>query len=179
MIRPVLKMGHPLLRQKAQPFTLEEIANGSYKTIIEDLFDTMEHQNGVGIAAPQIGISKQIAIVSVPTENKTLYKDLTEKEGLSPLVVINPTIDILKYKLKGFWEGCLSIPGLRGYVERPQKIQVNFLNEEGQQKKMIAENFLATVFQHELDHLDGILYLDKVTDPKKIAYIEEYKKYQS
>jgi peptide deformylase len=77
----------------------------------------------------------------------------------------------------GFWEGCLSVPGLRGYVERPRKIKVDYLDEHGAARTIVAEDFLATVFQHELDHLDGVLYVDKMVDKTRFAFVEEYQRY--
>jgi peptide deformylase len=93
------------------------------------------------------------------------------------LVIWNARVKVLDPTPSGFWEGCLSVPGLRGYVERPSKIEVNYLDERGKPQTRIAEGFLATVFQHELDHLDGVLYVDKVADKAKFAFTEEYARY--
>ena len=95
-----------------------------------------------------------------------------------PLTVfVNPEVTYLTDDLQGFWEGCLSVPGLRGYVERPKKVRVNYLNEKGEEKEIVAEGFLATVLQHELDHLFGILYIDRVKDPKLLSYQEEFEQF--
>ena len=100
-------------------------------------------------------------------------------DSSSVFIIINPQITILDSNLQGFWEGCLSVPGLRGYVERPIKIKVDFLNELGEKQIFIAENFLAVVFQHELDHLFGKLYIDRITDMTKLSYLDEFAKFNN
>jgi peptide deformylase len=178
-VREVIKMGHPTLRVKAEPVPAEEIQTEEFKALVQDMFETMEAEEGIGIAAPQIGISKQVAIVGVPKENPR-YPEVEEDEedfGFDILVVINPKITVLDEEKMGFWEGCLSVPGLRGYVERPKKIKVEFLDLEGNEQTIEASGFGATVFQHEIDHLDAVLYVDRVEDKTKLAFIDEYMKY--
>lgn len=178
-VKEVIKMGHPTLRVKAQPVPVEEIQTESFQNLIQDMFDTMEAEDGIGIAAPQIGVSKSVAIVGVPKDNPR-YPDVEEDEddfGFDILVVINPKITVIDDEKMGFWEGCLSVPGLRGYVERPKKIKVNFLDMEAKEQTMEISGFGATVFQHEIDHLDGVLYVDRVEDKTKLAFIDEYLKF--
>lgn len=176
-VREVLKMGHPTLRVKAEPIPVEELKSKDFKDLIADMLETMEEEEGIGIAAPQIGVSKQVAIVGVPKENPR-YPDLPEDEepevDFDILVVINPTITVLDDTPSGFWEGCLSVPGLRGYVERPSKIKVDYTDIHGEKQVIEASGFAATVFQHELDHLDGVLYVDRVEDKTKLAFMDEY-----
>jgi peptide deformylase len=175
-VREVLKMGHPTLRVKANPIPLEEIQSREFRNLIQDMFETMEKEEGIGIAAPQIGISKQVAIVGVPKDNPR-YPETPESEeddDFDILVVINPKVTVMDETPSGFWEGCLSVPGLRGYVERPSKIKVEFTDLEGEAQVMEVSGFGATVFQHELDHLDGVLYVDRVSDITKLSYMEEY-----
>lgn len=163
-IQKVIRMGHPTLRVKAEPISQDEIKSDSFKQLITDLFDTMEEEEGIGIAAPQIGISKQVAIVGMP-----------DHEGdFQAVVVINPKIEALTSEVSGNWEGCLSVPGLRGYVERPHKIKVNFLDIDGNTQEIILDDFGAIVFQHECDHLIGKLYVDHIKDPTQLMYLEEY-----
>jgi peptide deformylase len=132
----------------------------------------MIYEKGLGIAAPQIGVSKQICILQIPEYNER-YGKLTA----FPLsIIINPVITVLDEATQGFWEGCLSIPGIRGYVLRPKKIKIVFLNERGESIEVIAEGLAAVVFQHEIDHLYGNLYIDKVVN-KKIAFIEEFQQF--
>jgi peptide deformylase len=93
------------------------------------------------------------------------------------LVIFNARVTPLAQETFGFWEGCLSVPGLRGFVERPRKVRVDYTDHEGKPQTIVAEDFLATVFQHELDHLDGVLYVDKIKSPDQFAFIEEYQRY--
>lgn len=177
-VREVLKMGHPTLRVKASPIPKEEILSQEFKELVADMFETMEAEDGIGIAAPQIGVSKQVAIVGVPKDNPR-YPDAPQDEDedefdFDILVVINPTITVVDDTKSGFWEGCLSVPGLRGYVERPSKIKVEFTDMEGNPQVKVVSGFAATVFQHELDHLDGVLYVDRVEDKTKLSFIDEY-----
>ena len=169
-IHEIIRMGHPTLRKTAEQVTLEEIKSSEMKQLIQDMVETMEDYSGVGLAAPQINISKQIAIIKLPEES-----DRYEETEISPLYVLfNPKITILSEQKQGCWEGCLSVPDLRGFVERPEKIKVNYLNELGEKSEIQLEGFLATVFQHELDHLDGILYIDKLKDTKLLSYCAEF-----
>ncbi len=174
-VKKVIRMGHPVLRQTAAPLTDEEILSPETKELVQDLLDTMAAEDGIGIAAPQIGISKQVALVGVP-EDSERYPDANE----TPLyVVINPKIKFLDETPQGFWEGCLSVPGLRGYVERPSKIQVDFKNLDGKEQSLVLEDFDATVFQHELDHLFGVLYVDRIKDSKQLMYTEEFAEFHA
>lgn len=166
----VIRMGHPTLRQVAQRVTAEEIDSPEFKQLLVDLYDTMKIEGGIGIAAPQINISKQVCLIELPA-NSERYGTLLA----SPLyIIINPIITIVDQSHQGFWEGCLSVPGLRGFVERPRKISIEYMDENGQTKKIVVEDFLATVFQHELDHLFGKLYIDRITDFSKLSYLEEF-----
>jgi len=173
--KTVIRMGHPTLRKTAEAVELLEIDTPEFKALLADMFDTMKVEGGIGIAAPQINVSKQIALIELPANNAR-YGTL----DVSPLfVIINPKLTIIDSELQGFWEGCLSVPGLRGFVERPKAIQIDFTNELGEEKQFIAEGFLATVFQHELDHLFGKLYIDRITDTTKISYSEEFAQFNN
>ncbi|MGZ3808064.1 MAG: peptide deformylase [Bacteriovorax sp.] len=168
--RKVIRMGHPALRKTAEVVSMSEIETPAFKELLKDMYDTMKHEGGIGIAAPQINVSKQVALIELPA-NSERYGTLES----SPLfTLINPTITIKDPLHQGFWEGCLSVPGLKGFVERPRVVQIDYLNEFGEKKQYIAEDFLATVFQHELDHLSGKLYIDRITDTTKLSYLEEF-----
>ncbi|MDO9182894.1 MAG: peptide deformylase [Bacteriovorax sp.] len=173
--RPVIRMGHPTLRLTADSVAITEIGTSEFKLLLSDLFDTMKVEGGIGIAAPQINVSKQIALIELPA-NSERYGTLESSELYT---IINPEITVIDSELQGFWEGCLSVPGLRGYVERPRKVQINYTNEFGDQKELIVEDFLATVFQHELDHLFGNIYIDRITDSTKLSYLDEFLEYNS
>ena len=177
-VKEVIKMGHPNLRKVAEKVDISSLPSQELDQLIQDLFDTMEKEEGIGIAAPQINVSQQVAIIGIPVDNPR-YEDLEidEIDDFEPLVVINPEIKVLDEASQGFWEGCLSVPGLRGYVERPKKIEVTFYNPEGQKMQIEAEGFMATVFQHEIDHLFGKLYVDRVTDTTKLSFIDEFQEF--
>ena len=171
--RKVIRMGHPTLRKVAETVPVSEIHTPEFKELLVDMYDTMKAEGGIGIAAPQINVSKQVTLIELP-ENNSRYGDL---EGTPLMVIINPVIKYLTEEKQGFWEGCLSVPGLRGFVERPKSVQIDYLNEHGEEKQIIADEFLATVFQHELDHLFGKLYIDRITDTTKISYNDEYSEF--
>jgi peptide deformylase len=172
-IRKVARMGHPVLRAVGRELTSKEIQGPEIQRLIADMIQTMHEYGGIGIAAPQVHESIQLAIIEFE-EDSERYPDMGEQ----PLMVIcNPKITVLDSKEQGFWEGCLSVPELRGLVHRPRKIQVDYLDEKGKPQKIVAENFLATVFQHELDHLAGKLFVDRIKDITKLAFLEEYRKY--
>jgi peptide deformylase len=170
----IVRMGHPVLREVARPLAEDEIQSPGIAQLVEDMTETLHAAGGIGLAAPQVNRSIQLAIVEI-AEIPGRYGDLPP----SPLTVyINPTITVLSPDAEGFWEGCLSVPGLRGYVERPQHIQVDFLDLQGEPNRMVLEGFLATVFQHELDHLQGKLYIDRMKDMRQLSFEEEFTQFQ-
>lgn len=172
-IRKVARMGHPVLRQKGRDLTPAEIRSPEIQRLIVDMVDTMKEYGGIGLAAPQIHESLQLAIIGYD-EGSERYPD----QGEQPLsVYINPKITVLDKTEQSFWEGCLSVPELRGLVARPRKIRVDYLDERGEARSIEAEDFLATVFQHELDHLAGVLFIDRLKDTKHLAFTEEYERY--
>lgn len=172
-IREVTRMGNPVLRKEAEDLTPEEILSAETKELLQDMYDTMKAESGIGIAAPQIGVSKKVALIAVPEESERY----PEAEESPMLYIFNPKITVLDEELQGFWEGCLSVPGLRGFVERPRKVQIDFLDINANQQSIVIEGFLATVFQHELDHLFGKLYVDRITNMSKLTFNEEFSKY--
>lgn len=169
MIQPICRMGNPVLREQAQEISQAMMNSDQFAQILQDLLDSMKHYGGIGIAAPQIGVSLKVALIELKELNR-----YGEKVNLPLTTFINPKIQYLTQETQGFWEGCLSVPGLRGFVERPKKVMVSFLDETGEEREIIAEGFLATVLQHELDHLEGTLYIDRIKDPKLLSFQEEY-----
>ncbi|MGB0453183.1 MAG: peptide deformylase [Bacteriovoracaceae bacterium] len=166
-------LGNPVLRKTAKVLTDKEILSQEIKDLREDLFDTMTESQGIGIAAPQIGISKQLALIYI-AEGNSRYNI----ESSQPLLTIfNPVITVVDESPQYFWEGCLSVPGIRGYVQRPKKIKLTYLDEFAKARELIAEDFLSTVIQHELDHLFGTLFVDRVKDTKNLMFFSEYEKY--
>lgn len=172
MIRPICRMGNPILRKKTAQVPKDFLKTDEFAQLIQDMKDSMKHYGGIGIAAPQIGIDKQIAIIELVGFNR-----YGENVNLPLTIFINPKIEYLTTDEQGFWEGCLSVPGLRGFVERPRKIRVSYLSIEGDTKTIEAEGFLATVLQHELDHLEGVLYVDRIKDLTKLTFQEEFEEY--
>lgn len=166
----VLRMGHPTLRKRARPLLPEEVVGQEMESLIADMQDTLHAYGGIGLAAPQIDRSVRLAIIEI-IDSSSRYGEIP----LMPLTVyFNPEITVLSEQTQGFWEGCLSIPGLRGYVERPQHIRVDYLDQGATPQTVEFDGFLATVLQHELDHLDGILYVDRLKDSKLLSFEEEF-----
>jgi len=165
-IHQIIKMGNPILREISRELTSEEILSPEVKTLISDMWETMEHAGGIGLAAPQIAIPLQLTVIRVPKDSERY----PESEESDEFVIFNPKITYLTEETQGFWEGCLSVPGLRGFVERPKKIRVDYLDQEAKPQSIELDDFLATVFQHELDHLIGKLYVDRIKDITTLMY---------
>jgi peptide deformylase len=168
-IRKVARMGHPVLRLKARKIETSELRTPGFRAVLRDMFETLEEYEGIGIAAPQIRESMAVAIIAYPLDGE-------------PKVVINPEITVLDSTLQGYWEGCLSIPELRGLVYRPRKVRIEYMDLDGNQQVIEPEGFEATVYQHELDHLFGVLFVDRVKfapGESPIAFTEEYARYHA
>lgn len=159
----ILKMGDPRLLRVAKPVT--EFGSAELQTLIADMFDTMKAANGAGLAAPQIGIDLQLVIFGY--QNNVRYPDAPP---VPPTVLINPVITLLDDELVEGWEGCLSVPGLRGVVERHSRIRYSGVDADGQPIEREADGFHARVVQHECDHLVGVLYPMRVKDFSRFGY---------
>lgn len=172
-VRRIIRMGHPILRQRARELEADEIGSDAMRRLVADMIDTLHDYGGIGLAAPQVAEPIRLAIVQLPG-GQSRYGELPSV----PLTVfVNPRIDVLDEASDGYWEGCLSVPGLRGFVERPRHIRVHALNLDGEPLDMTFQGFAATVFQHEFDHLDGTLYVDRIRDPAKLVFEEEFERY--
>ena len=165
-VRPILRIGDPRLREVSAP--VEEFDTPELHELVHDMFDTMDAADGAGLAAPQIGVLSRVMIFGV--EANARYPDA---ESVPSTVLINPEFTVLGESAGGFWEGCLSVPGMRGYVERPAHIQYRGYDQYGNLVELEATGFHAIVFQHEYDHLDGILYPDRIADPTLFGFNEE------
>lgn len=173
MILKVARMGHPILRKAGRELSSAEIGSEEIQRLIRDMVETLHEYGGIGLAAPQVHQSLQLAVIEI-SEDSPRYQEA----GAQPLLVIaNPKITVLDQAEQAFWEGCLSIPEIRGLVHRPRKIRVDYLDAGARKQTFVAEDFLATVFQHELDHLQGKLFIDRMRDSTKLAFMEEYRKY--
>ena len=165
-VRSILRIGDPRLRQVAVP--VDAYDTPDLHELIEDMFDTMAAADGAGLAATQIGVIKQVMIFGV--ESTPRYPDI---EPVPTTVLINPEFSVLSDEIAGFWEGCLSVPGMRGYVERPASIRYSGYDQFGNHTECDVAGFHAIVFQHEYDHLQGILYPDRIVAHDKFGFTEE------
>ena len=174
-VRKIIRMGHPTLRKPARRLEARELASPEIGRLVNDMIDTLNDSGGIGLAAPQIDEPVRLAIIEIGG-GPGRYGDVP---AMPLTVFVNPTIEVVDPKAAGYWEGCLSVPGLRGYVERPQFVRVSYQDLNGKKHVLELKGFLATVFQHEFDHLDGKLYIDRMTDPTKLVFEEEYLRYLS
>ena len=164
-VRLVLRMGEPLLLEKAQPVTA--FNTPELHALILDMQDTMNAMDGAGIAAPQIGVSLQVVIFGVGSNPR--YPDA---EQVPYTVLINPILTPVGEEIEDGWEGCLSVPGLRGVVPRYIRLHYTGFDQFGEPMDRLVSGFHARVVQHECDHLNGILYPMRITDLNKFGYTE-------
>ncbi len=169
MQREVLQLGNPKLRQTARP--VENPADLEIQSLIDDLIGTMEQSNGVGIAAPQVGIDLQVVIVA---SRPTLR--YPHAPHMDPIAMINPHITDNGTGQVKDWEGCLSVPGLRGLVPRASTISVDFHDRNGHAQQTIFHDFVARIVQHECDHLQGYVFIDRVESTRELITENEYHK---
>lgn len=163
------QLGDSILRLQAQ--RVIDVNATHTKEIIDTMKTMLSTSKGVGVAAPQLFESVRIVIVvSRPSERYPLAPKM------EPVVMINPSFKVLSQSKKKDWEGCLSIPGIRALVPRYENIQIDYFDELGNKQKLLAENFVARIFQHEYDHLNGLVYLDRVEDNKDIITESEFQK---
>lgn len=167
-LRKIVKMGNPVLAARAAPGDSENMER--VIDLLPDMAETMRAAGGVGLAAPQVGESLRVIIFEVPESRASGAED----DGpLELQALINPEIEPIGEAMELGWEGCLSIPGLRGEVPRHARIRYTGLDGEGNRVAREASGFHARVVQHEVDHLDGVLYLERMTDMRRIGYVEE------
>lgn len=172
MILKVARLGHPVLREQAKALTTAEITSPEIQRLIDDMVETMYEYDGVGLAAPQIHISKQIAVIEV--HDNPRYPDM---EPVPLTVLINPRITDRSKKLVEGWEGCLSVPDLRGSVPRNESLICEALDRNGKTIRIEAKGFFARVIQHEWDHLQGNVYLDRMPHLKTLSHLNEFGRY--
>ena len=164
MVRDIVLMGDPVLRQRATPV---DIFDDELKKLVDDMYETMYHAEGIGLAANQIGIARQVLVVDIRDE-----KDA----AAGRMALINPRIVMVTDELDKESEGCLSIPGLEEVVERPWGVRVEGVDVAGKPVSVEAEALLARALQHEIDHLEGILFLDRVSPLKRRMLLQKWKK---
>lgn len=164
-VREILRMGDPRLLRIAQP--IQAFGTSELEELVSDMFQTMHAAGGVGLAAPQIGVDKQLVIFGFETSER--YPDA---EAVPRTILLNPTIELLGEEAVEGWEGCLSVPGLRGLVPRVEHIRYRGVDVQGQPIDRIAQGFHARVVQHECDHLIGRLYPTRMTDLTKLGFTD-------
>ena len=164
-IRPVLRMGDPVLLEVAKPVV--EFDTPELHALIRDMEDTMQHMNGAGIAAPQIGVSLRVVIFGVGSNPR--YPDA---EQVPYTVLINPVLNPVKDEMQDGWEGCLSVPGMRGVVPRYTRLHYTGFDQYGKPIDRLVSGFHARVVQHECDHLDGILYPMRIRDLAQFGFTD-------
>lgn len=170
-VLPRTKLGDPVLRKKAQSVPLAFIKTKKFRELTRRMIYTMRRSQGVGLAAPQIGISKAIAVMEM---RKTPTRQNIEPRG--PIVIVNPRIKSFSKKKIADYEGCLSFDGVRAMVSRSESITVEYHDMNGEKVTEKASGLWARIFQHEIDHLNGIVYVDRVDDSKTFMRVEEFKK---
>jgi peptide deformylase len=171
-VREILTVGHPLLRERAVEVDPTEIPSPAVQQVIDDLIDTMHHANGAGIAANQIGELVRIATIEVNKNPRYPYKP-----PIPLTIVINPVVEFMDDKLVEINEGCLSVPNMRGNVMRHVNIRVSYLDRHGDSHVEIKRGLTAGTFQHELDHLDGLLFLDRVADTRTLTTWDQFERW--
>jgi peptide deformylase len=171
-ILKVARLGHPVLRQVAEPVPPEAIGSPDVQGLIDDMLETMAEYDGAGLAAPQVHVSRRVAIYGVEANPR-----YPEAPAVPLTVLINPTITPLGTEQEEDWEGCLSVPDLRGMVPRWTRVRVEAWGRDGKRLRFEAHDFHARVVQHECDHLDGKVYLDRMRSLDSLAHIAEFQRY--
>lgn len=162
-ILKVAQLGHPVLRQVARELTLDELLSPGFQQFLDDLLETMIEYDGAGLAAPQVHASYRAVVLT-----------LTDERG--PEFFVNPRITVLSDSTRRTWEGCLSVEGFRGLVERPDHIRIEALDRDGSEKALEIHGFGAVVIQHECDHLDGVVYVDRAM-PRSLVFTKEMRRW--
>lgn len=172
MILKVARMGHPILRERALEVAPEQIVEPAFQKLIDDMIETMAEYDGAGLAAPQVHVAQRLVMFHLDSNPR-----YPQADPVPLTIAVNPVITPLTNELQGMWEGCLSVPGLRGYVERPARVRFEALDRYGQRMEEELEGFAAVVIQHECDHLDGRLFIDRITDTTRLAFQREFERY--
>ena len=170
-ILKVARIGHPVIRYKAKNVPPELIETPGFQKLIDDMVETMHEYDGVGVAGPQVHVPLRLAVLEVPV------RDGRARKAVPLTVLINPKVTPLSRKTISDIEGCLSIPELRGLVPRFERVRLEALDRHGKPYSIIAAGFHARVIQHECDHLDGNVYLDRMDDMKSLGFLDELSRF--
>lgn len=173
-ILKVARLGHPVLRQIARPVPVDAIRSADVQRLIDDMIETMREYDGAGLAAPQVHALLQIAVIEVAANPR--YPDAPEV----PLtVLVNPVVTPLTDEVEEGWEGCLSVPDMRGRVPRRTAVRLESYDRDARRVDLVAKDFFARVIQHETDHLDGVLFFDRMRSFQSLTFLEEYSRYHA
>lgn len=165
------RMGHPVLRQAARPIPEDQLHSPALQRLIDDMVMTMREDQGIGLAAPQVFQPLRLAVLGDSTSTAA------DPDAIPLTILINPTWKYRSEEQMEGWEGCLSVPGLRGVVPRAAAVQLEALDRYGRPVHLEADGYFARVLQHEIDHLDGVLYLDRMPDMRRLTFMEEFSRY--
>jgi len=169
-ILKIARLGHPVLRQVARKVEPAEIKTPAFQKLVDDLIETMREYDGIGLAAPQVHESVRLAIIGIE-------EGRGDDRTIRVLPVINPEVKPTAKSTAEDWEGCLSLPRLRGRVVRPDHVQVRALDRRGNKVEFDLQGYPARVAQHEIDHLDGVLFIDRMKSFETLCFLDEYSKY--
>ena len=169
-IRPILTSEALQLRRVAKTTDEAFLRTAEFRELVQDMRETLADAGGIGLAAPQIAESIRVILFDVRASDTRFGEEI---QPLLDTICINPVVMVTDTTLDGYWEGCLSVPGYMGYVTRPRGIQMSYLDESGNPATHSFEGFMATVCQHEMDHLDGILYIDRVNRRSELIRQDE------
>jgi peptide deformylase len=170
-ILKVARLGNPVLRAKARPLEPSEIRRPGFQRFVDDMIETMNEYRGIGLAAPQLHESVRLIVVGIQDD------DDEDEASLEIVPLINPEITVLGSELVEGWEGCLSVPEMRGRVSRAAGIRLQALDRRGRRIDRTLEGFPARVVQHEADHLDGVLFVDRMRSFDTLTYLDEYARF--
>jgi peptide deformylase len=171
-VRDIVTVGHPVLRERARDVTREELASPAVQGLIDDLIDTMRAAGGAGLAANQVGETVRVAVIEVDNNPRYPYKP-----PIPLTVIVNPTYEPVGEETVAINEGCLSVPDLRGTLDRWVTVRVRWLDRDGVSHEELRRGLTAGTFQHEIDHLDGVLFLDRVRDPTTFTTWEQFERF--
>jgi len=169
-VHEVLQLGHPVLRTIATPVADGELSGANIQSLCEDLVETMRHKNGAGLAAPQIGVQRRVAVLEVNNNPRYPYKP-----KIPLTIAINPVLTPMREETFENFEGCLSVPGLRGIVRRYRYLHVRYTDPLGAVHEQEVTGLTAGTWQHECDHLDGLLFVDRLVDSKSLTTWDNFK----
>jgi peptide deformylase len=171
MILKVARIGHPVVRAAAREVPAEVLASPDFQHLVDDMVATMHEYDGVGLAGPQVHVGLRVAVLEVPAS------DERAREAVPLTVLVNPVVTPRGEEKEPAWEGCLSIPDLRGVVARWKRVRLDALDRHGQPFTVEAEGFFARVIQHECDHLDGGVYLDRMDGLRTLSFLHEFERF--